>query len=472
MSSSFNIPAASSDDIFMFTEDDEMLFLDDSEAVAAAKDIPNSPTNWKVLIVDDEPAIHRATHIALKDFTFEGKGLNIISAYSGKTAKQLIAENLDIAFVLLDVVMESNDAGLQVVQYIREELQNRLVRIILRTGQPGDAPEESVILKYDINDYKLKVELTRQKLLTTIISALRSYRDLKIIEQQTYQIQQTQLYIIQQEKTSIIGKLVAGICHEINNPVCFIEGNLQPALEYIQDLFSLLDLYEQELPSPSLALQAGLKVINLEYIRTDLPDLIASMREGVKRIEAISTSMRIFSRADSDRPIAFNLHDGIDSTILILKHRLKANKNRPEIKVVKNYGELPLIECYAGQLNQVFMNILANAIDSLEESNRDKSYQQIQSLPNCISIRTEIDATEKFAIIRIQDNGMGMSDEVKFRIFDHLFTTKEVRKGTGLGLAITHQIVVEKHQGKIEVNSTPQEGTEFIISIPIVASSS
>lgn len=458
------------DDILMVVEDEEMLLLDDCEEIPV--DIPNPATHWKVLIVDDEPAIHHATKLALKDFTFEKKALNILSAYSAKDAKQLIAENLDIAFILLDVVMESNDAGLKVVQYIREELQNQLVRIILRTGQPGDAPEESVIIKYDINDYKLKVELTRQKLITTVISVLRSYRDIKIIEQQSYQIQQKELEINQQEKLSNIGKLVTGIAHEINNPICFLEGNIQPAVEYTRDLFDLLDLYQKEFSIPSPNIQDKIAEIDLEYLRQDLPKLIVSMKEGVKRIKEISTSMRIFARADSDLSIKFNLHDGLDSTILILKHRLKANDKRPEIQVVKNYCELPLVECHAGQINQVFMNILANAIDALEESNQDKSYEQIKALPNCISIITKFAPLEKVAIIRIQDNGKGMSDEIKSRIFDHLFTTKEVGKGTGLGLAIAKQIVVEKHQGRIEVNSTPGQGTEFIISLPVLASTS
>jgi signal transduction histidine kinase len=456
------------DDSLMAVDDDEVLLLDDTAEVTQKESIPNPETHWIVLIVDDEPAIHHATQLALKDFAFENKALHILSAYSGKDAKQLIEQNPDIAFVLLDVVMETNNAGLQVIQYIREELKNRWTRIIIRTGQPGDAPEESVIIKYDINDYKLKVELTRQKLITTVFSVLRSYRDIKTIAQQNQQIKQNQWQISQHKKMSTIGKMVTGITHEINNPICFIEGNIQPALDYIEDLFGLIDLYQQELPNPSSKIQSYIAEIDLEYIYTDLPKSINSIKLGVQRIHEISNSMRIFARADSDRPILFNIHDGLDSAILILKHRLKANEHRPEIQVVRNYGELPLLECYAGQINQVFMNILANAIDALEESNQNKRYQEIQVLPNCINITTELDALEKFAIIRIHDNGEGMSDEIKSRIFENLFTTKAVGKGTGLGLAIVQQIVVNKHQGKIEVNSNPGQGTEFIISLPIL----
>ncbi|HLO48195.1 MAG TPA: HAMP domain-containing sensor histidine kinase, partial [Kamptonema sp.] len=173
---------------------------------------------------------------------------------------------------------------------------------------------------------------------------------------------------------------------------------------------------------------------------------------------------RTFSRADTNHPVACNIHEGIDSTIMILKHRLKANDTRPEIQVIKDYGNLPQIECYAGQLNQVFMNLLSNAIDALEESNQGRKYAEIA---NKITIKTELSEDKYWAIIRIKDNGIGMSAEVKAKIFEHLFTTKGVGKGTGLGLAIARQIIEEKHQGKITVDSVPDEGTVFEITIPV-----
>lgn len=190
------------------------------------------------------------------------------------------------------------------------------------------------------------------------------------------------------------------------------------------------------------------------------------MQEGVQRIREISNSLRIFSRADSDNKVAFNIHDGLDSTILILKHRLKANENRPAITVVKNYGQLPQIDCFPGQLNQVFMNLLANAIDALEESNTERSFADIKAHPNVITITTKMSDDQKHAIISIQDNGLGISPELQEKIFDHLYTTKIVGKGTGLGLAIARQIIVEKHQGTIAVNSAPNQGAEFIITLP------
>jgi len=248
--------------------------------------------------------------------------------------------------------------------------------------------------------------------------------------------------------------------------VGFIAGNLKPAANFIQDLLALIDLYQIKLPNPDPELADKIAEIDLDYLRKDLPKLIGSMNLGVERIRNISTSLRTFSRADKDYKVSFNLHEGLDSTLLILKHRLKANEYRPEITVIKHYGDLPLVKCFAGQLNQVFMNILANAIDALEESNRGKSIPDFKLHPNQITISTQIVPDDNVAI-RIGDNGLGMSEEVKQRAFDHLFTTKPVGHGTGLGLAIAYQIIVEKHQGTIAFNSELGQGTEFIITLPI-----
>ncbi len=282
-------------------------------------------------------------------------------------------------------------------------------------------------------------------------------------------LQQAQLQLIQSEKMSALGNLVAGVAHEINNPVGFLKGNLKPAMDGIQDLFGLIDIYQQEYPDQTTAIQDEIEAIDLDFLRADLPNLVGSMAEGIDRICNISVSLRTFSRADSDRPLPFNIHEGIDSTILILKHRLKASESRPSIEILKDYGNLPAIECYAGQLNQVFMNFLANAIDALEDSNSGRSYQEIEANPNQIIIQTAVSEDKKSVIIRIKDNGIGMSESVQEQIFEHLFTTKAVGKGTGLGLAIARQIVVEKHQGAIEVNSVLGSGTEFVISLPAKA---
>ncbi|HAX78882.1 MAG TPA: serine/threonine protein kinase, partial [Cyanobacteria bacterium UBA11372] len=287
------------------------------------------------------------------------------------------------------------------------------------------------------------------------------------LEQTLKELQTMQLQLVQNEKMSALGNLVAGVAHEINNPVGFLKGNIQPALDYIKDLFGLIDLYQEKYPQPDDAIEDEIETIDLDFLREDLPKLVSSMQEGVDRIGNISTSLRTFSRADSQTPVPFNLHEGLDSTILILKHRLKANENRPGIKVIKNYGQIPKVECFAGQLNQVFMNILANAIDALEDANIGRSFAEIKANPNTIEITTECIENKTAVCVKIKDNGTGMSDEVKHKIFDHLFTTKGVGKGTGLGLAIAHQIVTEKHNGLLKVNSTLGQGSQFIITLPV-----
>ncbi|MGL4377253.1 MAG: sensor histidine kinase, partial [Microcoleaceae cyanobacterium] len=280
-------------------------------------------------------------------------------------------------------------------------------------------------------------------------------------------LQQSQMQLVQSEKMSMLGQLVAGVGHEINNPVSFLSGNIQPALDYLNDLLSLIDIYQGEFPQLKSEIQQQIDAIDLDYIREDFPKLINSMREGVIRIQDISTSLRTFSRSDSASPVEFNLHDGIDSTLMILKYRLKANETRPAIKIIKEYGKIPMVECYVGQLNQVFMNLLSNAIDGLEELNQNHSFAEIESYGNCILIKTRLSDDGQFVVISIKDNGVGMTEEVKEKIFDNFFTTKPVNKGTGLGLAISYSIVVERHGGTLEVNSSLGNGAEFVMTIPV-----
>ena len=453
-------------------DDDILVFA--SEETDDSAEIINLEEAWKIMIVDDEPTVHQVTQLALKNFIFDGKPLAFLSAYSTQEAKELIASHPHTALILLDVVMDTNDAGLQVIQYIREKLENKRVRIILRTGQPGEAPEESVIINYDINDYKLKVELTRQKLITTTIAALRSYRDFTIIEEQSTQLaqaletlQNTQHQLVQSEKMSALGNLMAGVAHEINNPIGFVTGNLNMAREYVNDLFKIIELYQKYYPNPEPEIEEEIEEIDLEYLRDDLPKLFNSLKIGSERIRNISTSLRSFSRADNEQKIPFNIHEGIDSTILILKHRLKASESHPAIKITKNYDNLPLINCHSGQLNQVFMNLFANAIDALEESNIGKTFTEIEENYNEIQVSTILVEDKKSVIIKISDNGSGIPEKIQQRIFDNLFTTKTVNKGTGLGLSIARQIIVEKHNGSLNFNSELGKGTEFIIEIPI-----
>ncbi|MEB3825882.1 trifunctional serine/threonine-protein kinase/ATP-binding protein/sensor histidine kinase [Phormidium sp. CCY1219] len=299
----------------------------------------------------------------------------------------------------------------------------------------------------------------------------RLYRDLQhSVQQKTdllASLQNAQLQLVQNEKMSSLGQLAAGVGHEINNPLSFIAGNINLANEYIQDLLEHLRLYQQQFPDGDEKINHHAEAIDLEYLIEDLPELIASMKTGTDRIRLLSQSLRTFSRADTDTKVEFNIHEGIDSTLLILKHRLKANPNRPAIEVVKHYGELPSVKCYPGQLNQAFMNLLANAIDALDEANRERSFDDIKRDPNIISIYTKVDPAGEFVQIRIADNGPGMPEEIKHRVFDHLFTTKPPGKGTGLGLSISRQIVESKHGGQLRCISSPDRGSEFIIEIPL-----
>ncbi|MEG3840504.1 ATP-binding protein [Microcoleus sp. herbarium14] len=284
------------------------------------------------------------------------------------------------------------------------------------------------------------------------------------LEQTLKNLQQAQLQIVQSEKMSALGNLVAGVAHEINNPIGFISGNLSEAKRSFADVIEHLELYRTHAPKSEIADHA--EEIDIDYLLEDLPNMIDSMQVGCDRICSISTSLRTFSRGDKDYKVSFNIHEGIDSAILILKHRLKANEQRPQIEVTTKYGNLPKIQCFPGQLNQVFMNLLANAIDALEESNQGRSFNEIAVNPNRITIATDV-VDERYIKIIIGDNGTGMKEEVKQQIFDHLFTTKGVGKGTGLGLAIVRQIAVEKHGGTIEVNAEPGIGTEFAIVLPV-----
>ncbi|BAY92906.1 MULTISPECIES: ATP-binding sensor histidine kinase [unclassified Tolypothrix] len=284
-------------------------------------------------------------------------------------------------------------------------------------------------------------------------------------QQALQDLQQAQLQIVQSEKMSALGNLVAGVAHEMNNPLGFIAASLAQAKPTLNDIVNHLNLYQENFTEPGAEILNHAEDIDLEYSLEDLPKMMTSMMLACDRLKNISTSLRTFSRADKDYKVPFNIHEGIDSTILILKHRLKANEQRPAIEVITNYGNLPQVECFPGQLNQVFMNILANAIDALEEFNQGRKFTEITANPNLITITTSI--VDKKVKIAIADNGKGMTTSVKDKIFDHLFTTKAVGKGTGLGLAIARQIVEETHGGKLKCESALGEGAEFIIELPV-----
>ncbi len=272
----------------------------------------------------------------------------------------------------------------------------------------------------------------------------------------TQELQQTEIQLIQNEKMSSLGTMVAGIAHEMNNPINFIYGNLFFASDYIEDLLSLVELYQQYYPNPDPEIKNQLEEIDLEFLAQDLPKIIASMKGGAERIREIVLSMRNFSRLDEAKIKPVNIHEGIDNTLVLLSNRL-----HPGIEVIKQYGDLPLVDCYPAQLNQVFLSILANALDAIEH----KSVEFCPSTVFSIRIQTEV-VDQNWVVIRIADNGSGIPAAIKDRIFDPFFTTKDPGKGIGLGLAITYQIITQ-HRGKIEVASEPGQGAEFVISLPI-----
>ncbi|MEH2129015.1 AAA family ATPase [Nostoc sp.] len=382
-------------------------------------------------------------------------GLGVPENVIGKTDYELpwTSEQSDF-FVTRDRrIIESGEAELNIIETVQ---------------QVDEKQKWSNTNKIPLKDRKGKVF----GILSTSEDITERQQAQQLLQQQKQQLQQAlqelqtmQLQLVQGEKMSALGNLVAGVAHEINNPIGFIAGNLEPAKDYVKDLLGLINLYQEKFPNPGLDIQDEIDAIDLNYLREDLPKLLDSMKLGVSRIRSISTSLRTFSRADKDYKVPFDIHEGIDSTILILRHRLKANENRPAIDVVKNYGKLPLVECFAGQLNQVFMNLLANAIDALEQYNTERSLEAILANPNCITIQTRVADSGQDILIKIADNGVGMSPEIKQKVFDHLFTTKPVGKGTGLGLAIARQIVVEAHGGSLSCSSELGKGTEFVIQI-------
>ena len=282
------------------------------------------------------------------------------------------------------------------------------------------------------------------------------------------ELRQTQAQLVQSEKMSSLGQLVAGVAHEINNPISFIYGNLNYINEYVEDLLNLVQHYQECYPQPAGAIQALAADIDLDFIREDLPKILKSMRMGTERISQIVLNLRNFSRLDEAEMKWVDVHEGLDNTLLILDHRLKAKRpDYPAIQVIKNYGDLPKVQCYPGQLNQAFMNILSNAIEAIAEYNKERSPSDIKNRPSSIWICTEVLADSNQVVILIGDNGPGMTEEVCHRLFEPFFTTKPVGQGTGLGMSISYQIVVEKHRGQVQCISAPGCGTAFLIYVPI-----
>ncbi|MDF5722747.1 MAG: response regulator [Rhizonema sp. PD37] len=449
-----------------------------------------------ILVVDDTPA-----NLEVISELLTQVGYDVSTAIDGERAlKQVQYNSPDL--ILLDVMMPGID-GFETCRRLKDNPATHDIPIIFMTAV-SDIDNKVKAFSLGAVDYITK-PFQEDEVLARVKTHIRLYSLTKDLENQIQErtkqlsqalqnLQQSQMTLVQNEKMFALAQVVAGVAHEINNPINFIHGNLSHAQKYLEDMLKLLQLYETHVSYPIIEIQIFSKLIDLNFIQSDLPKLLSSMLVGTKRVQEIVRSLRIFSRLDEAEIKEIDIHSGIDSTLMILNSRLLATNKRPAIKVVREYGELPPVECYARQINQVFLNILTNAIDALEYDYKlwftDSGLESANSLFEVCSssinkpvptpqfsiphsqlptiwIRTQLNPDKTSVLIQIQDNGIGMSQEIKQKIFDQFFTTKPVGKGIGLGLSIAYQIVVEKHRGHLEANSVLELGTEFKINIPI-----
>ena len=326
---------------------------------------------------------------------------------------------------------------------------------------------EEVFRQLEIHE-QLTAEIAQRKQIEVTLrdSEARERDKSQQLEQAIENLIRTQAQLIQREKISSLAQLVAGVTHEINSPVGFIHGNLIHIQCYADSLLKLLHLYQKHYPNPIGEIEKEVENIELDFLQDDLPRILSYMRIGTDRIRQIVVSLRNYSRIDESEFKEVNIHKAIDSTLLILQHRLQARLEHPEIKVIRDYGDLPLVECYAGQLNQVFINILANAIDALEERNTQQVACAIEKHPCCITISTSV-VDSQWVKIAIVDNGKGIPESIQTQTFNPFFTTKPVGKGSRMGLAMSYVIITEQHCGTLRFFSTPEKGTEFEICIPV-----
>jgi signal transduction histidine kinase len=399
-----------------------------------------------ILVVDDNPANIKV----LFDF-LQGSSFRVFVAKSGESALEKIEETTP-DLILLDILMPGID-GFETCRRLKENPKTKNVPIIFMTAlsEPSDKVKG---LDLGAIDYITK-PIEHEEALARINVHL--------------QLRKSQLRLIQEEKMYSLGQLVAGIAHEINNPINYIYGNIEYAQKYVQSLMKLLSMYEAAMPNPNPEISAYAKEIELAYLKQDFPELLASMEMGTSRIVEIVRSLRLFSHSDEAECKDVDIHRGIDSTLVLLTNRLTNTHHRPDIVIKKEYGNIPAITCYSGQLNQVFMNLISNGIDAIDEKielwKKSNDHRLTSFIPQ-IKIQTSLSTNQLNVIIKISDNGIGIEDTVKQKIFDQFFTTKSPGKGTGLGLAISHQIVVEKHGGSIDCQSSYEKGSEFTLVIP------
>lgn len=419
-----------------------------------------------ILIVDDTPDNIRFLSSLLQD-----QGYKVRKAINGKMALTAVQAALP-DLILLDINMPGM-TGYEVCEYLKQDAQTRSVPVIFLSAL-DDVEDKVKAFQVGGADYITKpfqfeevlVRICNQLTIQRLQGELRSQNGQ--LEETLSELKKTQAQLIQKEKMLSLGQLAAGMAHEINNPINFISANLKFVNQYIKDLQGVINLYQKEYPNPAAYIQEELQAIDIEFVMSDLQKITGSMQVGVDRIHAIVLALRIFSRLGESDLKPVNIHEGIDSTLILLQSRLEPSEKRGEIKIIKNYGNFPAVTCYASQINQVFINLLNNAIDALEFGTGKEFPPPTEPT---IWIGTELTKSTTL-IVRIKDNGAGISEKVKSRLFDPFFTTKSVGKGSGLGLSTSYQIVVEKHKGQLTCESSPGRGAEFTIEIPVNCSNS
>ena len=450
---------------------------------------------WKVMLVDDAEDIHAVLRLTLEAMVVEGLPLRLIDAYSAAEAEGMLASHPDTALILLDVVMETDDAGLTLVRHVRQQLANRIVRIVLLTGQPGYRLQRDVIARYEIDDYRLKSDLSADKLFTCVYAELRTYQALQNLEKKrpfvklasdlqqanrqlqveiaerqhaqevanlqvqdlivlNKKLEDAQNQLLQSEKLASIGLLASGVAHEINNPIGFVNSNLGTLKGHAEELLTIIRAYEaaeadgvNDAPGRFAVVRALKASLELDYLKEDVVSLLTESQEGLARVRKIIRSLKDFSRIETTETWRYDdIQQGLESTLGVVWNELKY-----KCEVRKEYAELPLVECVLSHLNQVFMNLLVNAAHAIKER-------------GVLSIRTGCKGDEVW--VEIADTGEGISPENLPHLFEPFFTTKPVGQGTGLGLSLSYGIV-EKHHGRIEVDSTLGQGSTFRVWLPV-----
>ncbi|MGB3767266.1 MAG: ATP-binding protein [Phormidesmis sp.] len=418
-----------------------------------------------ILVVDDEPDIEALITQKFRHKIRNGEYLFTFASNGAQAFQQVVetsaVEMPAVDMVLTDINMPVMD-GLALIERLSTLEQPPKTVVV---SAYNDMANIRAAMNSGAFDFVTK-PINFQDLVTTL------EKTLKVVAQEKAhlaQLEQTKIQLVQSEKMSSLGQMMAGVAHEINNPINFIYGNLKPARNYVQDLVTLIDCYQACYPNPKTEVKDCLEDIDLDFLRTDLDKLLDSLSNGTVRIRELVLSLRNFSRLDEAERKCVDIHEGIESTLVILSSRLKSSPARPEIPVIRQYGQVPPVSCYPSQMNQVIMNIVGNAIDAFEEDSDRDSLQVSKAEPDAIWIETEI-VDGDWVRIAIADNGPGMSAKTQAKLFDPFFTTKDIGKGTGLGLSISYQIIVDKHGGRLSCESVMGEGTKFTIEFPYVCS--